>query len=123
MMSKIYFQKNIDTLLKYIKDEYDRHSDIINLLREENQKLKDEHYQNLEIQRLTSLVQELEHSSGFDISKEENEKILEWKQNHRHKSGAIGGNFKYEFIPTSIGTVGTITCSACKETFCFRELE
>lgn len=28
--------------------------------------------------------------------------------------GAIGGSFRYEFVPTSIGTVGRCICNSCK---------
>ena len=37
-----------------------------------------------------------------------------------HYTG-IGGTFSYTFTPTSLGTIGEITCT-CGQTFCFRSL-
>ena len=36
--------------------------------------------------------------------------------------GAIGGRYTFEFIPCTIGTIGTIKCGDCGEKFTFREL-
>ena len=99
-------------------------------LKEENKELKDEHYKDETIQKLEKEKRELQDQlyRTFSISKSENEAITEWKNQHwtnQHnapdlttrlrKQGAIGGSFTYEFVPTSIGTVGTIVCSACRE--------
>lgn len=62
-----------------------------------------------------------EYYRGFPISAETASRINEWKKNHRHDSGAIGGTFTYEFIPTSIGTIGTIKC-ICGDSFTFEDL-
>lgn len=62
-----------------------------------------------------------EYYRGFPISAEVESQINEWKKNHRHNGGAIGGTFTYEFIPTSIGTIGTIKC-ACGDSFTFEDL-
>lgn len=62
-----------------------------------------------------------EYYRGFPISSEAESRINEWKKNHRHSGGAIGGTFTYEFIPTSIGTIGTIKC-ACGDSFTFEDL-
>ena len=62
-----------------------------------------------------------EYYRGFPISAETESRINEWKKNHRHNGGAIGGTFTYEFIPTSIGTIGTIKC-ACGDSFTFEDL-
>ena len=62
-----------------------------------------------------------EYYRGFPISAETESRINEWKKNHRHNSGAIGGTLTYEFIPTSIGTIGTIKC-ACGDSFTFEDL-
>ena len=62
-----------------------------------------------------------EYDRGFPISVEAEARIDEWKKNHLHNGGAIGGTFTYEFTPTSIGTVGTIRC-VCGDTFTFEDL-
>lgn len=41
----------------------------------------------------------------------------------RIPGGAIGGRYTFEFIPCSIGTIGTIKCGKCGEKFIFRELK
>ena len=87
-----------------------------------------------EIQKLKSEIESLQNELwnarrySFEITPEEHEAIEEWKKNHvkeKHNgdayAGAIGGRYKYIFVPTSIGTVGSIKCS-CGETFCFSEL-
>lgn len=64
---------------------------------------------------------------GFGISKEESEAITEWKNQHdveQHglnsldkrlqAGGAIGGRYHYQFVPTSIGTIGTCVCGSCE---------
>ena len=60
---------------------------------------------------------------GFPVTEEEEKKIKEWILSHDLIStGAIGGRFKYEFVPTSIGTVGSVIDSTTGEKFTFREL-
>lgn len=102
---------------------------------------KDEAYKQLdewnkdeEIQKLKSEIESLQNELwnarrySFEITPEEHEAIEKWKKNHvkeKHNgdayAGAIGGRYKYIFVPTPIGTVGSIKCS-CGETFCFSEL-
>lgn len=64
---------------------------------------------------------------GFGISQEESEEITAWKEKHdveRHglnsldkklrAGGTIGGRYHYQFVPTSIGIVGTCVCENCE---------
>lgn len=99
-------------------------------LEEENKKLKDEHYKEEEIARLKEERDKAQKDMwrGFPISEEDDKKIFEWQKEHELKKhggkmrkGAIGGAYTYIFIPTSIGTIGTIKCS-CGEKFDFAEL-
>ena len=97
-----------DKALKQLA-EYNKDDQIAKLL-EENEKLKAREYQS------------------FIITPEERDAINSWKEKHiqeKHSgndyAGAIGGRYTYEFIPTSIGTIGYIKCH-CGEEFCFREL-
>lgn len=61
------------------------------------------------------------------ITEEEYNKCLKWqtkhnKKHHKHQNfGAIGGQLTYQFIPTSIGVIGTCVC-ACGAEFDFRLL-
>lgn len=105
-------------------------------LQKELNKLKDEKWAD---ETLTNMKEKLEEAyadmnRGFDITEEEEKSINEWIHNHmkeKHSAaledpacgaGAIGGRFKYEFLPTSIGTIGTIKCS-CGDSYIFRRLK
>lgn len=65
---------------------------------------------------------------GFAISENDEKNITKWKTQHdvkRHgldtlekrmqAGGAIGGRYHYEFLPTSIGTIGTCVCGRCAQ--------
>lgn len=65
----------------------------------------------------------------FSITPEEQELIKVWKNQHIQEdhhgdsyAGAIGGNWTYQFTPTSIGVIGEIKCS-CGKKFTFRDLD
>lgn len=93
-------------------------------LREENNKLKRDIWAQEEFARLNSEIKDLKSKLkyGFIISKEEYDKIEEFKKQYSSNyCGAISGEFEYRFIPTSIGTVGVIIGPDKKE-FIFREI-
>lgn len=52
---------------------------------------------------------------GFIFSKEENNKILAWKKQHRTKfhSPQYKESYEYSFIPTSGGIISSCYCIAC----------
>ena len=86
--------------------------------------------QQNEIQRLKQENQELRENlnRGFGITEQEWKDIEEWRDAHiqaKHGgdrySGAIGGNLTFEFIPTSIGVIGTVKCY-CGDCFQFQDL-
>ena len=98
--------------------------------------LKDEKWSDETLADLKEKLQRAyaDMNRGFEITEEEDAKIKYWIREHmadRHCSvpegdptygaGAIGGRFTYEFIPTGLGTVGTIRCS-CGESYTFRGL-
>ena len=101
----------------------------------ENDRLKNEHYKDEELSKMKSRLETISKDCyrGFPISEKEHENIREWKNRHEEAhnchslkdklkyGGCIGGTYTYEFIPTSIGTVGTVRCS-CGAEFIFREL-
>ena len=103
-------------------------------LQEENKRLKDEHYEKSELKTMKENLEEMKKSCyrGFPLSEDEEEAIETWKAEHIKEChpetkknpfafGAIGGNFSYEFTPTSIGNIGKIKCCCGKE-FTFRDL-
>ena len=110
-------------LVNYVKD-----------LEEDNEKYRQkllEYSKDAELvkkdEEIKSLRNELAH--GFGITDEEWEAIHKWQDEHIKEAhngnvyaGAIGGRWVFEFIPTSIGDVGTIKCD-CGAEFTFRELK
>lgn len=71
----------------------------------------------------------LSYSLVFEVTPKEREQIEEWKEQHikeKHNGNdyaeTIGGRYTYEFIPTSIGDIGTIKCG-CGAEFTFKELK
>lgn len=134
-MSSTYFTDSVSDLCQGIVDKVDTYEKRIKYLEEENKKLKDEHYKDSEMQRMKTELEKAKEDlyRGFPISKEEEEKIKEWQDKHDaeahglktfkervHAGGCIGGRYTYEFIPTSIFTVGIIKCS-CGEKYKFTE--
>ena len=139
----IDFQFMIDTEFSHIKDgkwievpeikkiaeqlveRYQYQSEQYNILREENDKLKNGVWEKEEISKLKnerdSYKQQL--SFGFGITKEENDKINQWISNRETRNtGAIGGRYEYRFFPTGIGTICKIVDTIDGESFIFREL-
>lgn len=129
-------------ILKPLQDSLDNITAIIEAkdeeieeLKEEINTLKDEQYKDGKISELEQEIERLreENMRGFPISEEEQNSIDKWKTKHikaKHwdkknnretSSGAIGGRFSYNFIPTSIGIIGEVICD-CGEKFCFQEI-
>ena len=132
---KCYFNKDWDKAIETLQDRRKFYESQIAHLREENEKLKSERYKDEQLTSMKARLKRMEsdYYRGFPISEKEAEAIGEWEHNHLKEKhpralenpgyfGAIGGNFRYEFICTSIGTIGTIKCS-CGDEFCFREMD
>lgn len=126
------FDKCILALKKRHEDQLDR----IKYLEEENRKLKDDAYKDAEMARMKSQFDEMkaDYYRGFPITESEEKKVKEWMKKHdaeahgavtssqRLKRGGVcGGNYSYEFIPTSIGTIGYVKCG-CGARFEFQEI-
>lgn len=100
----------------------------IKYLQQENKRLKSKQYKDEELARMKKDYEEMksDYYRGFPISEKEHNKIQEWidKQMKKHPGvgGAIGGRFRYEFIPTGIGTSGTIIDGFTDDKFNFQEL-
>lgn len=132
----MFITKNIDDCLELIKNEYARKDDIINSLRQENEKLKYEAYKDVELERMKKELEEMkaDYYRGFPISEKEEKAIEAWTKKHdeeahglttnyaRMKAGGVsGGRFSYHFVPTGLGTFGVIRCS-CGAEFEFQEI-
>lgn len=128
---------DLDDALRAIKVRVKNNEETIERLREENLRLKEEAYKDNELSYMKKELIRIraDYNRGYPISKEENKKIEAWKRKHLAEAhgaktsterlevdGAIGGVFKYEFIPTSIGVIGKVKCS-CGAEFTFQELD
>jgi len=74
----------------------------------------------LRIKELEEENQKLYQKNMFKLSDTQEEKLTRWKETHncknRNKShGAIGGQYKYTFVPTSIGAFCSVKCSCGAE--------
>ena len=109
-------------------DHYRWVSARIEHLEEENKRLKSDAYKDEELAKMKSEYDRMkeDYFRGFPISEEEHKKINEWidEQMKKHPGigGAIGGRFTYEFLPTGIGTAGTIIDGFTGDKFTFQEL-
>ena len=126
---------DLDDCLTAIKQRHEDQELRIEYLLQENKKLHDEHYKDDTIQDLQKQIDKLEAENrrGFPIFESEWDAIEKWKDKHDIEvhglntldkklkaGGAIGGRYSYHFVPTSIGTVGTVKCK-CGAEFTFQE--
>lgn len=121
--------KELYNMLDAIKETLEAREDTEKYLREELQRARDEAYASDEMQQMKAELEKVRGDlyRGFGISEEEMEKISKWQEEHEAEvhnlktlkqrafaGGAIGGSYTYEFIPTSIGVIGTCKCNRCK---------
>ena len=126
-MTRRNYKKHLDELDKILAACCDRNEK----LQAENERLRGEHYKDEESAKMKDELEEARKTlrNSFKITQSESQVINEWIKQHedaKHggypaRAGAIGGRYSYIFVPTSIGTTGTISCS-CGEKFSFREL-
>lgn len=127
---------DVEAAFKTIQNRIEILESQIGRLAEENERLKNEHYKDDELSEMKDKLDKMQSAyyRGLPISDEEKKKIEEWKNNHDRYAhmirsiddrleigGSIGGRYKYEFIPTSIGTIGVVKCR-CGEQFVFRDI-
>ena len=126
----------IDTFLEDIKDELNGRDTRLKYLELQNRALYDEHYKDNELQQMLNELNKMkdDYYRGFPISEEEDKNIKEWIDNHErdihgcytledkiNRGGCCGGTYTYEFVPTSIGTIGTVKCS-CGAKYTFQDM-
>ena len=127
---------DVEQALDAIKREFNYQNARIIYLQDQNKKLKEEHYRDTELQKMKEELDKVKADMyrGFPITEEEEKRIREWQDKHDaevhglktlkekvHAGGCIGGRYSYEFIPTSIGVIGTVKCS-CGKKFTFQDL-
>lgn len=121
----------MEDIKKTLQQVYDHYRSVCNrndYLKKEIEKVKSEKYADEELSRLKSEYDRMksDYYRGFPISEEEDKNIKEWIKNQQEKNpgigGAVGGRFTYEFIPTGLGTVGTIIDGFTGDEFTFQKL-
>ncbi len=113
----------IKDALEEITHAYESYENTIEHLREENKKLRDEHYKDAELAAMKSELDSFKEAyyRGFPLTAQEKVQIEEWKKAHdtmEHNNpkgyhGVSGGGFAYIFYPTAIGTPIKCRCNIC----------
>ena len=126
----------LDKALQAIKVRNMDNMDRIRRLEKENNDLKNHSYKDKELAAMRNELNKMksEYYRGFPISEDKENKINEWIEKHERevhgiktyadklsRHGCCGGSYTYEFIPTSIGTLGTVRCS-CGAKFTFQDM-
>ena len=132
----MYLKNDVDKAFKTIKERIDYLESQNESLMQENERLRSEHYKDEELSKMRDKLLQMnaDYYRGFPVSEEEEKQIREWMNKHDEevhnchtlddrlrRGGAIGGTYTYKFIPTSIGTVGTVKCS-CGAEFKFQDI-
>lgn len=128
--------ETVDKCMKMLRYRFDDQKKTIDNLRNQIKELTDSQYKDKELQKMKAELEKMqrEYNRGFQITDKEWGAIEAWKEKHDREvngltecneraGGAIGGRYTFEFIPCSIGTVGTVKCGDCREKFTFRELK
>ena len=122
----------LQSIKQDLQEIYNHYRSVVNTndyLWKENERLKSEAYKDEELSDMKEKYDRMSSSyhRGFPISEDENKKITDWigEQIKKNPSdaGAIGGRFIYEFIPTSIGTIGIVQDTFTKEQLKFQDLD
>lgn len=126
----------LDKALEAIKVRNMNDQDRIRYLKEENKKLKDNLYKDEQLSLMENELNKMkdDYYRGFPISEEEDKNIKEWIDNHErdvhgcytledkiNRGGCCGGTYIYEFVPTSIGKIGTVRCK-CGAKYTFQDM-
>ena len=120
----IDMQESMDSAIEM---RVEAEKELAELKAKRKEEVRDEYVKQLEAD-LAEEREERKHS--FVISDEEWNKMVKWQEDHiaeRHSyidadgkkqaklAGAIGGRFRYIFVPTSIGIFATCKCSCGEE--------
>ena len=128
--------ETVDKCMKMLRYRFNDQKKTINNLRNQIKDFTDSQYKDKELQKMKVELEKMrrEYNRGFPITDKEWDAIETWKGKHDREvhgltecnetiGGASGGRYIFEFIPCTIGTIGTIKCGDCGEKFIFRELK
>lgn len=121
--------EDLDTVCDNLKAIFDEQKSTNDRLHKRLDEITDEKWKDKELQDLKAKMEQYYHEAklGFSMTDDDHTRIQEWKDKHMaeqhnvktledrlHWGGSVGGNFLYEFCPTSIGTIGTCICGNCR---------
>lgn len=103
--------KNPEDLLNAVLYQIEMKDARIKKLEEEVKHLKEENWKDEELQKMKERYEEMKRAyyRGFPIDDDAQKKIDKFIAEHKQPHGVSGGGFKYTFVPTALGTSGTIT--------------
>lgn len=123
-MEKFYNEKEVNKKLDEIRDQFILANKSIQYLREENERLRDEHFKDKQLDEMSKILESVraDYLRGFPISEEEEKKIYEFQKDHDtnfHSNptqyhGVSGGGYEFSFYPTGLGTISYCICGDCK---------
>lgn len=121
--------EDLDTVCDNLKAIFDEQKSTNDRLHKRLNEITDEKWKDKELQDMRVKMEQYYHETklGFSMTDDDQNRIQEWKDKHMaeqhnvrtfedrlHWGGSVGGNFLYEFCPTSIGTIGTCICGNCR---------
>ena len=128
--------ETVDKCMKMLRYRFNDQKKTINNLRNQIKDFTDSQYKDKELQKMKVELEKMrrEYNRGFPITDKEWDAIETWKGKHDREvhgltecnekiGGAIGGRYIFEFIPCTIGNIGTIKCGDCGVKFIFRDLK
>ena len=124
----IWINQDIKKVLQELYDHYRSIQNRNEYLKNELERVKSDKFKDEELAKMKSAYEKMkaEYYRGFAISEDEDDLIKEWEKHMIEKypanSGAIGGRFHYEFVPTGVGTVGTVVDSFTNQRYIFHSL-
>lgn len=121
--------EDLDTVCDNLKAIFDEQKSTNDRLHKHLEEITDEKWKDKELQEMKAKMEKYYHEAklGFPMADDDQSRVQEWKDKHMaekhnvktledrlHWGGSVGGNFLYEFCPTSIGTIGTCICGNCR---------
>ena len=126
---KIIKIEDLDTVCENLKNIFDEQQATNDRLQASLKKITDEKWKDEQLQEMKTQMEKYRHEAylGFTMTDTDVQTVNEWKEQHlaeQHNltssedrlrwGGSVGGNFLYEFCPTSIGTIGICICGNCR---------
>lgn len=126
---KYGYEYEIDNLKKSLKDvesHMDSLGSIMKDLIEKNESLESELAKDNKIKELTEALEYEKDLNihGFPITKFQSQEVEKYRKEHLAEMHNVDGSensskrhyaFYYEFVPTAIGTFGSVICETCRE--------